>query len=156
MFSDFSFKFSHYTVLEAKWVENWKSEIHWWAHHPVRETKLKNFAWYRPWSLGMRSLNTPQWSACRQIEVGWRFSPSVDQWKRVAGSLNARLSTNRSRPNILAIFSRKTVDGGCGVCIMHAPHYQYRLSINRRVWGFGLMFQWTSTLSFISPPLRAT
>jgi hypothetical protein len=27
VFSDFSLKFSHYTVLEAKCVGNWKSEI---------------------------------------------------------------------------------------------------------------------------------
>jgi hypothetical protein len=27
MFSDFSLKFSHYPVLEAKCVGNWKSEI---------------------------------------------------------------------------------------------------------------------------------
>jgi hypothetical protein len=27
VFSDFSFKFSNYTVLEAKCVRNWKSEI---------------------------------------------------------------------------------------------------------------------------------
>jgi hypothetical protein len=37
VFSDFSLKFSHYTVLEAKCVGNWKMEILWWAHHPVRE-----------------------------------------------------------------------------------------------------------------------
>jgi hypothetical protein len=28
--------------------------------------------------------------------------------------------------------------GGVGACITLAPHYQYRLSINRRVWGFGI------------------
>jgi hypothetical protein len=27
VFSDFSLEFSHYTVLEAKCVRNWKSEI---------------------------------------------------------------------------------------------------------------------------------
>jgi hypothetical protein len=27
LFSDFSLKFNHYTVLEAKCVGNWKSEI---------------------------------------------------------------------------------------------------------------------------------
>ncbi len=37
MFTYFSLKFSHYTVLEAKCVENWKSEIYWWAHHPVSQ-----------------------------------------------------------------------------------------------------------------------
>jgi hypothetical protein len=85
----------------------------------------------------MRSPDTPQWSDCRQIEASCRFSPHVDQKKWVAGSRKARPSTNRSGPNILVSFGRKT-GGGAGVCITHSPHYQYRLNINRRVWGFGL------------------
>jgi hypothetical protein len=41
-------KFSHYIVLEAKYVGNWKSETHWWAHYQVRETKLQNIAFIGP------------------------------------------------------------------------------------------------------------
>jgi hypothetical protein len=41
VFSEFSLKFSHYIVLEAKCVGNWKRDTHWWAHYPVRETNFK-------------------------------------------------------------------------------------------------------------------
>jgi hypothetical protein len=36
---------------------------------------------------------------------------------------NARLSTNRSEPNILTFFRRKLVGGGGRVCITIAPHF---------------------------------
>jgi hypothetical protein len=44
-------------------------------------------------------------------------------------------------PNILAQLSseKQWVGGGGWAGITLAPHYQYRLSINRRVWEFGLM-----------------
>jgi hypothetical protein len=54
LFSDFSLKFNHYTVLEAKCVGNWKSEILWWAHYLVRNRKIVKFCEYRPCSLDMR------------------------------------------------------------------------------------------------------
>jgi hypothetical protein len=51
---------SLYIVLEAKYVRNWKSEIHWWVHYLVRNKKMKKFGMYRPCSLGIRSAETPQ------------------------------------------------------------------------------------------------
>ncbi len=137
MFSYFSLIFSHYTVLETKCVGNWKSEILWWAHHPVRETKLQYVAFIGPaywiWDplkpvkdppvdKSTNRSGLPVLSVCRPIEVGCRFS-------------KARPSINRSGPNILVTCGRKTVGWGGGgwLCITHA------ISINRRVWGFGLI-----------------
>ncbi len=45
---------------------------------------------------------------------------------------------------------------GGGVCITLAPHCQYRLSINRRVWGFGLKQQKTNFMfcwAFLALPI---
>ncbi len=50
----FLWKFSHCTVLEAKSVGSWKSEILWWAHYLVRNKKIVKFCVYRPCSLDMR------------------------------------------------------------------------------------------------------
>ncbi len=82
-----------------------------------------------PWHTSMIRLSTNRsrllvLSACRPIEVGCRFSQG---------------SANRSVPNILVTFGRKTSGWGGGWgCNTHVPLYQYWLSINRRVWGFGL------------------
>ncbi len=115
--SYFSFNFSHYIVLEAKCVRNWKSGTHWRAHYPVRETKLPNFAFISP--------------------AYWIWEPLLPLI-----SPNARLPTKRSGPNILAQLSaEKQWVGGWGVCITLAPHYQYWLSINRSLWQFGLKSQ---------------
>jgi hypothetical protein len=48
VFLYFSLKFSYYIVLEAKWVGNWKSETHRWAHYPMRKPNLQNFAFIGP------------------------------------------------------------------------------------------------------------
>ncbi len=99
--------------LEAKCVGNWKSEAHWWA--------------------------LIQWEKPDFILVGpayWIWDPL-----RTLVSRNTLPSTNRSVPNILAQLSpEKQWVGGGGVaaCITLAPHYQYRLGINRTVWGFRL------------------
>ena len=50
----FLWKFSHYTVLEAKCVGNWKSEILWWAHYLGRNKKIVKFGVYRLCSLDVR------------------------------------------------------------------------------------------------------
>ncbi len=50
----FLWKFSHYTVLEAKCVGNWKSEILWWAQYLVRNKKIVKFGVYRLCSLDVR------------------------------------------------------------------------------------------------------
>ncbi len=50
---------SLYIVLEAKYVRNWKREIHWWAHYLVRNKKIVNLCVYRPWSLDMRCAYDP-------------------------------------------------------------------------------------------------
>ncbi len=50
----FLWKFSHDTVLEAKCVGNWKSEILWWAHYLVRNKKIVKFGVYRLFSLDVR------------------------------------------------------------------------------------------------------
>ena len=51
---------SLYIVLEAKYVRNWKNEAREWTHYPVRvKKKVGEFGVFRPWSLGMRSAETP-------------------------------------------------------------------------------------------------
>ncbi len=97
MFSYFSLKFSHYIVLEAKCVGNWKSETHWWAHNLVRETKLQNFAFIGP--------------------AYWIWEPP-----RLLISRIARLFTIRGGPNIFAQLSaEKQYVGGGGDCVLHLP-----------------------------------
>ncbi len=54
VFSDFSLKFSHYTVLKQKGEGNWKSEILWWAHYLVRNKKIVKYCEYRLWWLDVR------------------------------------------------------------------------------------------------------
>ncbi len=138
VFSVFLFQFSNYSVLEAKCVGNWKSEILWWAHHPVRETKLQNFALYRLWSLGMRCAYAPHApppptrfvlpaTTCPRhaTETHWTY-----QWE--IGCL---------------------VDGvGEDTSHVHAPRFPYRLGIIGTVWGFGWKEVWPEILdlSFFS------
>ncbi len=74
--------------------------------------QTSEFCINRPFLLDIRSAETPQSSACRQIEAGCLFSLHVDHYKWVAGSRKAWPSTNRSRLNILITFGRKT--GGWG------------------------------------------
>jgi hypothetical protein len=143
VFSYFSLKFSLYIVLEAKCVGNWKSETHWWAHYPVKETKLQKFAFKDPaywiWEL-LRRLN----------------DPPVDEEKRAAGSL--RLSTNRSRLPVLATlscrprgsghlffqFSHEVLEKTALVSLIFDSCIPYQLNINRSQWRFGLRV-WSST-----------
>ncbi len=102
VFAYFSLKFSHYIVSEAKCVEEWKSETHWWAHYPVRETKLQNFEFVGP--------------------AYWIWEPL-----RFLISRNARLSSKRRGSKILAqVSAEKQWEGarGGGVCITLAPHYE--------------------------------
>ncbi len=95
VFSDFRLKMSLYFVLEAKNVRNWKSEIHWWAHYLVRNKKIVKFCVYR--SLDMKSADTPQWFACRQIEASCGF---------------LHLSTNKSGLPVLARLGRRPIGAG--------------------------------------------
>jgi hypothetical protein len=128
VFSDFSFKFSNYTVLEAKCVRNWKSEILWWAHYLVRNKKIVKFCVYRPWSLDMSAAYAPRpLSPARPPPA--RPVPPRNTWPRHA------TETHRAHQWEIG----RLVDGvGEDASHMHAPRIPYRLGINGTVWGFGL------------------
>ncbi len=127
MFSDFSLKFSHYTVLEAKCVGNWKSEILWWAHYLVRNKKIVKFCVYRPCSLDMRrayASHAPPPPARPPTPPPGPSPPPRNTWPRHIGPTWEK---------------GRLVDGvGEGESPVHAPRFPYRLGINGTVWGFGL------------------
>ncbi len=125
-FHTFHLKFSHYTVLEAKCVGNRKSEILWWAHHPVRVRKIVKFGVFRPLSLGMRGAHAPP--PCLASPPPARPPPA---------STCPRLTTETHQTYQWEIGC--LVDGvGESASLVHAPHYPYRLGINGTVWGFVL------------------
>jgi hypothetical protein len=74
--------------------------------------------------------------------IQWE-KPNFAHWAplRTLISRNTRLSTNRRCLIFSHNFPQKNSGWGGGVeaCITLAPHYQYRLRIDRRVWGFGLI-----------------
>ncbi len=76
VFSYFWLKMSLYIVLEAKYVRNWKSEIHWWAHYLVRNKKMKKFGMYRPCSLVSDEV-APQYQVRAQPWIKRRMHPCV-------------------------------------------------------------------------------
>ncbi len=141
MFSDFWLKMSLYIVLEAKYVRNWKNETRWWTHYPVRYKKKVKFGVFRPWSLGMRSAYVPHLPPTPAVPPA---PPPLLCPKQLTVPFpnhscpRLATETHRNYPWEIGLL----VDGvGEGVSLSHAPHFPYRLCINRRVWGFGLKGQ---------------
>ena len=130
VFSDFSLKFSHYTVLEAKCVGNWKSEILWWAHYLVRNKKIVKFCVYRPCSLDMRRAYASHAPPPARPPTPRPARHPRNTWPRHA------TETHRAHQWEIG----RLVDGvGEGESTAHAPRFPYQLGINGTVWGFGLI-----------------
>ncbi len=128
MFLYFLWKFSHYTVSEAKCVGNWKSEILWWAHYLVRNKKIVKFCAYRPCSLDVRRAYASHAPPPGPPPPA-RPVPPRNTWPRHA------TETHRAHQWEIG----RLVDGvGEGESPAHAPRISYRLGINGTVWGFGL------------------
>jgi hypothetical protein len=134
VFSYFSLKFSHYTVLEAKCVENWKSEILWWAHYLVRNKKIIKLCVYRPCSLDMRR-------ACASQAPPRPAPPARPPTPCPARPPLQHVAETRYRDSSGPPVRNRSPGGWGGggrESHAHAPRFPYRLGINGTVWGFGL------------------
>ncbi len=119
---------SHYTVLEAKCVGNWKSEILWWAHYLVRNKKIVKYCEYRPCSLYVRRAYVSH--APARPPNPRQACPPAQHVAKTRYRDSSGLSVRNRSPGR---------GGGDGESPAHAPRFRYRLGTHGTVWGFGLI-----------------